>query len=149
MYLLSGIAAVASSLVRARMLRREYELAADPPWKVLLPTEIMGALISVPTGFYMLTSVKPNGWMVALHREGCDIFASPPALLGWVVGEVLAVGSGIRLSVAIVASCKGLEYKLGAALALLTAGIGTTVLSVVVVEPWFKELTASNTTLLP
>lgn len=146
MSLLAGLAAVGSAVTRAMMLRPGYEAVSEHPWGTLLFTEVLVALISVPTGYYMITSVKPEGWLVALHRKGCDIFSSPPALLGWVVGEILAVGSGIRLSIAIVGSCGGWEYKLAAAFALLVGGIGTTVLSAYVVDPWFEELVGANST---
>ena len=150
MYALSTLAAAISTLTRTWTLKkwgRHHRFTADGAYTevlwILFIVEFTLACITVPTGFYMLTSLKPAGWKVALHRNGCDVFSSPPALLGWVVGEALAVGSGFRVSLALVAyvyEAHGQCAVLFSILSLALIGVATTIASIFLVGPWFETL---------
>ena len=116
--------------------------------------EYVVGLLMIVSGAVMMVSVKPSGWGVDMYTAGCDIFTSPPSLIGWLTGEVLAFGGGVRLLLLSYALARGVgqptgeegswRFWLGVAVAVALVAVGGVLVwvSVAYLDPVMDNLAA-------
>ena len=118
--------------------------AAVPFNRTAVSVEFLAGVVNIAAGFYLLCSVKPHDWGVALHQTGCDMFSSPPSLLVWVVGEALAPLTGVRLTIlATLLTQRLCRSHLAAAVVfvlMVLVGVGLVLVAWLVIDPWFDDL---------